>query len=84
MEFVENQDHLVVLAALQGFPGNPRLLLQAMKVLLPLTRPGRNWDLSSTEVPSVEKKKLNLFAAAPWALLGVLTPTLVTTDSELN
>lgn len=41
MEFVENQDHSVVLAALQKFPDSSELLLQAMKVLLPLARPGR-------------------------------------------
>lgn len=41
MEFVENQDHVVVLAAMQRFPDNPELLLQAMKVLLPLARPGK-------------------------------------------
>lgn len=41
IEFVENQDHVAVLAALQRFPDNPELLLQAMKVLLPLARSGK-------------------------------------------
>lgn len=41
MEFVENQDHVVVLAALQSFLDSPKLLQQAMKTLLPLTRPGK-------------------------------------------
>lgn len=41
VEFVENQDHVVVLAALQTFSDSAELLLQGMKVLLPLARPGK-------------------------------------------
>lgn len=41
MEFVENQDHVVVLAAIQRFLDSTDLLLQALKVLLPLARPGK-------------------------------------------
>lgn len=41
LEFVENQDHAVVLAALQRFLDNPELLLLGLKVLLPLARPGK-------------------------------------------
>lgn len=40
-EFVENQDHVVVLEALQRFPDNSELLLQALKVLLLLARLGK-------------------------------------------
>lgn len=43
VEFVENQDHVVVLAALQKFVDNPELLLQGLKVLLPLARPGNSF-----------------------------------------
>lgn len=42
LEFVENQDHVVVLAALRTFLDSPELLLQGLKVLLPLARPGNS------------------------------------------
>ncbi|XP_068168114.1 leucine-rich repeat serine/threonine-protein kinase 2 isoform X2 [Antennarius striatus] len=45
LEFVENQDHLVVLEALQRFLDCPEVLLQAMKTLLPLARPGGNVEV---------------------------------------
>ncbi|KAM4554332.1 leucine-rich repeat serine/threonine-protein kinase 2 [Fundulus diaphanus] len=45
VEFVENQDHVVVLSALQRFSGSHELLTQAMKVLLPLARTGSNVEV---------------------------------------
>lgn len=48
VEFVESQDHVVVLAALQTFMDNPELLLQGLKVLLPLARPGNSFPASSS------------------------------------
>lgn len=42
VEFVENQDHGVVLAAIHRFHDSEDLVLQAMKVLLPLAGPGRS------------------------------------------
>ncbi|KAM6973549.1 leucine-rich repeat serine/threonine-protein kinase 2 [Aplochiton taeniatus] len=42
LEFVENQDHKVVLEALRRFHDDPDLLLQAVKVLLPLADHGNN------------------------------------------
>uniref|UniRef100_I3J7H6 non-specific serine/threonine protein kinase n=1 Tax=Oreochromis niloticus TaxID=8128 RepID=I3J7H6_ORENI len=41
VEFVENQDHAVVLAALKRFPDNSEMQLQALKALLPLAHPGK-------------------------------------------
>lgn len=54
LEFMENQDHVVVLAALQRFLDSPELLLQAMKVLLPLAHPGKS-SLPPNNVYEVEE-----------------------------
>ncbi|XP_053740613.1 leucine-rich repeat serine/threonine-protein kinase 2 isoform X1 [Synchiropus splendidus] len=45
VEFVENQDHVAVLSAMQRFLDNPLLVLQAMKVLLPLAHPSSNVEI---------------------------------------
>lgn len=42
VEFLENQDHSVVLGALHHFHDSEDLFLQAMKVLLPLAGPGKS------------------------------------------
>ncbi|XP_047453371.1 leucine-rich repeat serine/threonine-protein kinase 2 isoform X2 [Mugil cephalus] len=45
VEFVENQDHVVVLAALRRFSDSPELLQRVLKVLLPLARPSSNLEV---------------------------------------
>ncbi|XP_061576882.1 leucine-rich repeat serine/threonine-protein kinase 2-like isoform X1 [Cololabis saira] len=45
VEFVENEDHVVVLSALQRFTDSSEVLLQAMKVLVPLARTASNVEV---------------------------------------
>lgn len=61
MEFVENQDHVVVLAAVQRFLDSPELLLQAVKVLLPLARPGKTTPPIMLMRSKRERKELECY-----------------------
>lgn len=57
MEFIENKDHEVVLDALRRFMDSDSVVLQALRVLIPLAAPG----ITHLELQNILNDTINLY-----------------------